>query len=62
MKKKITNTSKQAKRGEINRKEKYICPGCNYYSVYNVFINSFELLDDEDKVSVTVKKNYSFLD
>ena len=29
---------------------------------YNVFINSFELLDDEDKVSVTVKKNYSFLD
>ena len=27
---------------------------------YNVFINSFELLDDEDKVSVTVKKNYSF--
>ena len=29
---------------------------------YNVFINSFELLDDEDKVSVTVKKNYSFLE
>ena len=29
---------------------------------YNVFINSFELLDDEDKVSVTVKKNYSFSD
>ena len=29
---------------------------------YNVFINGFELLDDEDKVSVTVKKNYSFLD
>ena len=29
---------------------------------YNVFINSFELLDDKDKVSVTVKKNYSFLD
>ena len=29
---------------------------------YNVFINIFELLDDEDKVSVTVKKNYSFLD
>ena len=29
---------------------------------YNVYENSFELLDDEDKVSVTVKKNYSFLD
>ena len=29
---------------------------------YNVFINSFELLDDKDKVSLTVKKNYSFLD
>ena len=29
---------------------------------YNVFINSFELLDDEDKVSLTVKKNYSFLE
>ena len=27
---------------------------------YNVYENSFELLDDEDKVSVTVKKNYSF--
>ena len=27
---------------------------------YNVFINSFELLDDEDKVSLTVKKNYYF--
>ena len=29
---------------------------------YNVYENSFELLDDKDKVSVTVKKNYSFLD
>ena len=29
---------------------------------YNVFVNSFELLDDKDKVSLTVKKNYSFLD
>lgn len=29
---------------------------------YNVYENSFKLLDDEDKVSVTVKKNYSFLD
>ena len=29
---------------------------------YNVFINSFELLDDKDKVSLTVKKNYSFSD
>ena len=29
---------------------------------YNVYENGFELLDDEDKVSVTVKKNYSFLD
>ena len=29
---------------------------------YNVFINSFELLDDKDEVSLTVKKNYSFLD
>ena len=29
---------------------------------YNVFINSFELLGDKDKVSVTVKKNYSFSD
>ena len=28
---------------------------------YNVYENSFELLDDEDKVSLTVKKNYSFL-
>ena len=27
---------------------------------YNVFINSFELLDDKDKVSLTVKKNYFF--
>ena len=27
---------------------------------YNVFVNSFELLDDKDKVSVIVKKNYSF--
>ena len=25
-------------------------------------LNSFELLDDKDKVSLTVKKNYSFLD
>ena len=29
---------------------------------YNVYENSFELLDDEDEVSLTVKKNYSFLD
>ena len=29
---------------------------------YNVYEDSFELLDDEDKVSITVKKNYSFLD
>ena len=29
---------------------------------YNVFINSFELLDDDDKVNLTVKKNYCFLD
>ena len=29
---------------------------------YNVYENSFELLDDKDKASVTVKKNYSFLD
>ena len=29
---------------------------------YNVYEDSFKLLDDEDKVSVTVKKNYSFLD
>ena len=29
---------------------------------YNKEKDSFELLDDEDKVSVTVKKNYSFLD
>ena len=29
---------------------------------YNVYENSFELLDDKDEVSVTVKKNYSFLD
>ena len=29
---------------------------------YNVYENSFKLLDDEHKVSVTVKKNYSFLD
>ena len=29
---------------------------------YNVYKDGFELLDDEDKVSVTVKKNYSFLD
>ena len=36
MKKKITKTSEQAKREEINRKEKYICPECNYYSVYNI--------------------------
>ena len=35
-KKKTTNTSKQGKREEINRKEKYICPECNYYSVYNI--------------------------
>ena len=27
---------------------------------YNVFINSFELLDDKDEVSLIVKKNYSF--
>ena len=29
---------------------------------YNVYENSFELLDYDDKVSLTVKKNYSFLD
>ena len=29
---------------------------------YNVFINSFELLDDEDKVNFIVKKRYCFLD
>ena len=29
---------------------------------YNVYENSFELLDNKDKVSLTVKKNYSFLD
>ena len=29
---------------------------------YNIFVNSFELLDDKDEVSVTVKKNYYFLD
>ena len=29
---------------------------------YNVYENSFELLDDKDEVSLTVKKNYSFLD
>ena len=27
---------------------------------YNVYENSFELLDDKDKVSIIVKKNYSF--
>ena len=27
---------------------------------YNVFVNSFELLDDKEKVSVIVKKNYYF--
>ena len=29
---------------------------------YNVYENSFELLDDKDEVSLTVKKNYYFLD
>ena len=29
---------------------------------YNKEKNSFELLDDKDEVSLTVKKNYSFLD
>ena len=29
---------------------------------YNKKDDSFKLLDDEDKVSLTVKKNYSFLD
>ena len=29
---------------------------------YNVYENSFELLDDKDEVNLTVKKNYSFLD
>ena len=29
---------------------------------YNVFVNSFEPLDYDDKVSLTVKKNYSFSD
>ena len=41
--------------GEINP------VGLSIYE-YNVFINSFELLDDKDEVSLTVKKNYSFLD
>lgn len=41
--------------GEINP------VGLNIYK-YNVYENSFELLDDKDKVSLTVKKNYSFLD
>ena len=27
---------------------------------YNVYEDGFELLDDKDKVSLTVKKNYSF--
>ena len=27
---------------------------------YNVYENGFELLNDKDEVSVTVKKNYSF--
>ena len=27
---------------------------------YNVYENSFELLDDKDKVSLIVKKNYCF--
>ena len=29
---------------------------------YNVFINSFELLDDKDEVNFIVKKRYCFLD
>ena len=29
---------------------------------YNVYEDSFKLLDDKDEVSLTVKKNYSFLD
>lgn len=29
---------------------------------YNVYENSFKLLDDKDEVSFTVKKNYCFLD
>ena len=29
---------------------------------YNVYKDGFELLDDKDEASVTVKKNYSFLD
>ena len=29
---------------------------------YNVYEDGFELLDDKDEVSLTVKKNYSFLD
>ena len=29
---------------------------------YNVYENSFELLDDKDEVNLTVKKNYSFSD
>ena len=29
---------------------------------HNIFVNSFGLLDDKDEVSVTVKKNYYFLD
>ena len=29
---------------------------------YNVYEDSFELLDDKDKASLIVKKNYSFLD
>ena len=41
--------------GEINP------VGLSIYK-YNIFVNSFELLDDKDEVSVTVKKNYYFLD
>ena len=43
--------------GEINP------VGLSIYK-YNVYENSFEPLDydDKDKVSLTVKKNYSFLD
>lgn len=41
--------------GEINP------VGLNIYK-YNVYENSFKPLDDKDKVSLTVKKNYSFLD
>ena len=29
---------------------------------YNVYEDGFELLNDKDEVSLTVKKNYSFLD